>query len=271
MVKAGIVIVSYKEGGRVLNECLKSIELQKGNFLHKIFLISNKQKNLGFTKAANIGIKKALKWGAGVVFIANPDIVLENDALTKIMPYFGKGYGILGGTMLMDGKMYVGGKINQRMFGSLCQIKEKPSRAIMEVDFVSGSLMGVRRDVFNQIGFLNEDYFLYYDDPEFCFRAKKAGFKVGIVTEAAYNHREISSDSFSKNYYLTRNRLYFLFKYGSILAKIKEIIRLPKTTWEIMKKEKSVRSYELSGIRDFLLGKKDKLIERKLVHENLRS
>ena len=59
---------------------------------------------------------------------------------------------------------------------------------IYEVDGVSGSCMVVRREVIDQIGYLDERYFAYQEDADFCFQAKKAGWKIYYYPEAKIRH-----------------------------------------------------------------------------------
>jgi hypothetical protein len=56
------------------------------------------------------------------------------------------------------------------------------------VDWVSGTSMMIRRKVLDSIGGLDENYFLYFEDPDFCFRAKKAGFLTWTVPESRVMH-----------------------------------------------------------------------------------
>ena len=80
------------------------------------------------------------------------------------------------------------------------------------VDFVPGAAMLVRRKVFDDIGLLPEEYFLYFEETEFCVRAAEAGWKVAVETGARVVHRFASSDGLPTEvllYYFVRNRLLF--------------------------------------------------------------
>jgi hypothetical protein len=59
---------------------------------------------------------------------------------------------------------------------------------VNEVEAVSGSCMFVRRDVFEQIGYLDEDFFAYQEDADFCFRARQAGWQIFYVPQAQITH-----------------------------------------------------------------------------------
>ncbi|MHB0989101.1 MAG: glycosyltransferase family 2 protein [Bellilinea sp.] len=63
-----------------------------------------------------------------------------------------------------------------------------PDDQIAEVEAVSGSCMLIRRAVIEQIGYLDEQFFAYQEDAEFCFRARKAGWKIFFVPQAQVTH-----------------------------------------------------------------------------------
>ena len=77
---------------------------------------------------------------------------------------------------------------------------------------------------------------MYYEEVDYCYRAKKAGFKIGIDSKRYYEHFEISVNNPKKEFYLFKNRFKFLIKYGSVKQKIREFIRIPKTVFEEIRK-----------------------------------
>ena len=137
--------------------------------------------------------------------------------------------------MNQQDKTFYGGEIDRwRMSGGL--IEKKPTKRFIETDFVSGSLMFIKKKVIDRIGLLDESYFMYYEEVDFCYRAKKAGFRIGVDTKLEYEHFEVSQDNPTKEFYLFKNRLKFLFKFGSFKQKVRELIRTPKTIFEEIKK-----------------------------------
>jgi hypothetical protein len=82
-----------------------------------------------------------------------------------------------------------------------------------EVDFVTGCALLVRRDVWEKAGLLDDKFFMYYEETEWCVRAQRTGFKIIHVPLAMMWHkislaeREASERVY---YYMTRNRLLFL-------------------------------------------------------------
>lgn len=64
-----------------------------------------------------------------------------------------------------------------------------------EVDFVSGANLMIRREVVEQIGLLDERFFLYFEETDWCFRARKAGWQVYYVPAVRYLHFGSASSS----------------------------------------------------------------------------
>jgi len=85
-------------------------------------------------------------------------------------------------------------------------------RSQKEIDYVSGCCMLIRRKVFEKIGLLNEKYFLFFEDPDFCLRAKKAGFKVALEPKSIVLHKlsEGKAKPWRCFYHLIRSNLIFI-------------------------------------------------------------
>jgi O-antigen/teichoic acid export membrane protein len=137
--------------------------------------------------------------------------------------------------MKQDKKIYYGGILDKKRLTAGLSDK-KPRIRFFKTDFVSGSLMFIKKEVIDKIGFFDESYFMYYEEVDFCFRAKRAGFRVGVDTQYQYQHFEISKENPKKNQYLFFNHLKFLWRYGNLYQKMYEIFRLPKTVIEEIRK-----------------------------------
>ena len=83
-------------------------------------------------------------------------------------------------------------------------------------DFITGCVTLIRKEVFEDIGYLYEPYFLTIEDLDFSWFAQKAGWKIKVNLDSCIWHKVSSSRagefSFSNGYYDTRNRLFFAFK-----------------------------------------------------------
>jgi len=235
-MKTAFIFVLYKTPQSEINRLKKEVK-ELNTSCYKLYFIDNSSNRQGYAEGVNSGIKKALKDGCELFAIANPDITLVKSVKSvepvesaKLNPFDIWSY-----TMHQQGKNYYGGMIDKwRMSGGL--IDKKPTTRFSETDFVSGSLMFIKKKVIDKIGFFDESYFMYYEEVDYCYRAKKAGFKIGIDSKRYYEHFEISVNNPKKEFYLFKNRLKFLIKYGSVKQKIREFIRIPKTFSEEIRK-----------------------------------
>lgn len=94
---------------------------------------------------------------------------------------------------------------------------------IMETEFVSGCAMLIKKAVLARIGLLDERYFLYYEDADFCQRARQAGFKIVFVPQAKIWHKNIGTGrtgSPLQDYYMVRNRLLFGMRWAPLRTKL---------------------------------------------------
>ena len=232
-MKIGFIFVLYKTPTSVVNRLKKEISrLQITDY--NLYFVDNSNNQQGYAAGVNQGIKNALKDKCELFVIANPDISLK-DLTTLTFFNIARHFDIWGLAMKQQGKIYYGGQIDKwRMSGGL--IENKPKNRFFSVDFVSGSLMFVKKKVVDKIGppagGFDESYFMYYEEVDYCYQAKKAGFRIGIDSELSYEHFETSQNNPTKEYYLFRNRLKFLLKYGTLKQKVREFIRLPKTVFE---------------------------------------
>jgi len=230
--KIAFIFVLYKTPKEEIKRLKKEIEdLRINNY--KIYFIDNRKNNRGYAGGVNIGFKKAIEDGFNLFVVANPDISLKN--LSKKILEGTKYFDIWGLAMKQEEKIYYGGIFDKkRLTAGL--IDKKPKLRFLKTDFISGSLMFIKKEVLEKVGFFDESYFLYYEEVDFCFRAKRAGFRIGVDTKYHYQHFEKSKENLIKNRYLFFNHLKFLWRYGSFYEKIYELIRLPKTLVEEIKK-----------------------------------
>lgn len=172
-----------------------SIDMIKKEF-PQVTLIENK-KNLGFSKANNVAIKKA---EGKYILLLNSDTIVENDCLEKCLEYMDKhkDTGALGcKVVLPDGKLdkackrsfptpanafYNALKLdrlfpNSKRFGKY-NLTFLDENKIHEVDCLVGAFMLVRREAIDEVGLLDEDFFMYGEDIDWCYRIKKAGWKI---------------------------------------------------------------------------------------------
>lgn len=275
MEKVGIVILNYKlkkETERAIGSVFRSdyknisvilVDNDSKDSVEdlikvypKIYFIQAGQ-NLGFSGGNNLGIKKALSMDCKFVFLLNPDAWVEKKAISSLVSVFkNDNVGIAGPKVYFaDGKtiLYAGGIFDKKnVLGShrgVDTVDRNQFNNLEETDYVSGGAMMVKDQVFETIGLLDESYFLYYEDLDFCFRAVKAGFKIMYVPKSIAYHESGKSTGIGsplQDYYITRNRMFFAKKHLSRrtqFALFREAIRNIKQP--VRKK----------ALIDFLLGK----------------
>lgn len=231
-------------------------------------------KNLGYAAGNNFGIRKALKEKPDFVFVINNDTVLDEKILLNLIEFAktDKKIGILGPKIYFapgdefhkeryqvkdQGKViwYAGGLIDWLNIVSshrgVDEIDHEQYDTPMETDFVSGCAMLVKKEVWEKIGFFDERFFLYWEDVDFCQRARKAGFKIVFVPQAKLWHANAGSSEVGgvlHDYYMTRNRLLFGIRY----TRFKTKLALFKQSLKIIFQG---RPWQKIGVRDFYLRK----------------
>jgi GT2 family glycosyltransferase len=154
-------------------------------------------RNLGFVRGNNIGIRAAP--AGSDILLLNNDIVIEQDGwLAEIqrVAYAADDVGIVGCRMVMtDGRLLHAGAYMPldsfwgQQIGSL--EKDVNQYALdREVEAVTGACMYIKRAVLDAIGPLNEEFFSYFEDTDYCFRAASAGFRTVCAGNVTIVHHE---------------------------------------------------------------------------------
>ncbi|WSA12838.1 glycosyltransferase family 2 protein [Micromonospora sp. NBC_01813] len=191
--------------------------------------------NVGFAGGCNIGIRAALETPVEFIWLVNPDAVVGAETLTRMLAAAEEhpDAGIIGCRILDGGHpariLFNGGVIEGK--GSTYHADagkfdpSVPDDAVRDVDYVTGACFLIRRDVLRQIQLLSEDYFLYYEETDYCLRAQRAGWRTVIAPRARAWHYKRSSGKYPPAhyiYYMCRNRMHFSQRFFS--ASFEEIV-----------------------------------------------
>lgn len=244
---------------------------EKSNHVSLIRLM----QNTGFTGGYNVGIKTALKNGADAVLIVNNDTLLDPDLLINLektlysketigltVPkiYFAKGHEFHKNRYTKDelGRVfwYAGGTMDwnnvQSIHRGVDEVDHGQYDTIEPTDFASGCCMLIKREVFEDIGMFNNNYFLYYEDADLCMRIKQAKYMMYYVPQAVVYHVNASSSGGAGNslqdYYLTRNQMLFGMRHAPIRSKL----ALYRQSLRLYLKG---RPNQKRGIQDFYFGR----------------
>lgn len=238
----------------------------------KIKLIKN-QRNQGFTGACNQGIKLALKEGADYVLLLNNDTIVTKDFLAKIVEFYESSpdAGMVSPVVLYNDRKtiwFAGAKIQLgivRHINKALSLKDLKSKQPFETRFVPGAALLVSTKLIKQIGPLDDKYFAYYEDIDWCYRAKAAGYSSYVVPQTVIYHKKSASTGEGHRskrnkipaYYLARNSLLFASnlstfkKVGYIICQF--IFKLPLSLLLLIKPSAWI-SY-IKGLIDGLRGK----------------
>jgi GT2 family glycosyltransferase len=185
--------------------------------------------NLGFTGGNNVAIKHALDNGADYILLLNNDTIVAPDFLNVMVEVMEQDptIGVTGPMIYYHSNPEMiwtaGGTIDWKhgttsMIGlnqlDMSQFGLSPTH----VDFVTGCALLARREVWEKVGMLDDKFFMYYEETEWCVRATRAGYKIALVPMAMIWHKisiEERATSPRTYYYMVRNRLLFLNKTGA--------------------------------------------------------
>ncbi len=221
-----VVILSFNTK-RLLRDCLASIFNQTKGVNFEVIVVDNgstdesvvmleelrtknkelrtikNKRNLGFAKANNQGIKKAQ---AEYVLLLNSDTVLKNNAFLKLIE-FAKDHpraGIIGPRLLnKDGSeqpstasFFTLFRVFFWLFTGDRFLFSSPAKAT-PVDWLMGAALLVKKEALEKAGPLDEKFFMYMEEVEWCYRFKQAGWQVWFCPEAEIYHlvRGSSADS----------------------------------------------------------------------------
>jgi len=195
--------------------------IKEANMQHTLY----NPNNLGFAGGNNVGIKYALERGADYVLLLNNDAIAAPDFLTELVNAgeSDKSFGILGSRIYKygtDDVVFDGGEINKLM--TKAEHIKQGLTLLLPVDYITGAAFLIKREVIEKIGLMREEYFLYYEDVDWCIRAKRAGYKCVLAPTSKVWHKVSATNkegSPSYIYYHTRNGLMLAKFNGNIFQK----------------------------------------------------
>jgi GT2 family glycosyltransferase len=228
-------------------------------------------ENLGFAEGNNVGIRCALETRSEMILLLNNDTIVDGDLLKNLVETAVQDdrAGIVGGKIYYydDPRMiwFAGGHLEiDKALGTHVGIgtRDDGSFDVMkESDFITGCCLLAKREVFERIGLLDKKMFLYFEDADFCLRARKVGYTVLFQPKAHVYHKVSNSTQRESPLYLyfnLRNKILFLRKHSTlkkwlrnspylIYFYIRQFMRL------------SIKRHDLRAARAALLGTLDGL------------
>lgn len=212
----------------------ESVKILKSKY-PDLKLIENKT-NLGFAGGCNIGIRYALKTNAEYIALLNNDTTVDNKFLNELIntSINDESIGIVGpliyyykkpSTVWSSGA-YKFDKYNLKYIDF--NYGKKDNKTLIEmrnVDFVWGCCFLIKKSIFKKVGLLDEDYFMYTEDKDLCYRVTHAGYKLIVNPNSKIWHKVSSSSGGENNsliyYYMSRNNILFINKHFFGFIKLK--------------------------------------------------
>lgn len=214
MIQLSIIIINYKSAKLVI-DCLKTVYAQTNRTEFEVIVVDNDSRdggeewisgqfplvkwihmpyNSGFARANNEGIRRSV--GESVLLL-NADTLIEKDAIDLCFEWFDASDYVACGVQLINadrspqisGNYFMPGGLNSLLplpcigfilknLGHLLKVKEpgiKDSGEKMEVDWINGAFLMVRKSAISKAGLMDEDFFLYAEEAEWCYRLRKVG------------------------------------------------------------------------------------------------
>jgi GT2 family glycosyltransferase len=269
-----IIIVSWNVC-ELLRACLQSISARQGNLSLEVIVVDSgsndgspemirqifpevkliaRPDNVGFPKGNNLGLAQA---NGRYLLLLNPDTEIVNDALSTMINYmeYHRHVGALGPQLLNPDSTV---QSSRRRFPTLITaffestwlenlapqkllrnyyVQDVSDGDTVAVDWITGACLLTRHEVYEQIGGLDEGYFMYSEELDWCRRIKEAGWQVVYLPTAQVLHHEGKSSEQAVthrhiNYHRAKLR-YFRKYHGRLAATTLRIFLLMNYIWQI--------------------------------------
>ena len=221
-------------------------------------------ENLGFSGGNNAGIRRALQEETEWVVLLNNDTIVEESFIEKLKIALENKIGVAGIAMNEGGQISYAGKIAW-LKPTLSHIHQNPG----DVNhYIIGGGLAIQREVLDNVGLLDENYFLYFEDADWTLRVRQAGYPITFLTDLSIQHsvsastKKLGSPMLLRYHY--RNALYFNRKNGpwyikaltfpwSWIIAIKQIVKI------MLGKNREDSLAILKGVIDWYAGRMGKI------------
>ena len=191
-------------------------------------------QNLGYAGGNNFGIRRALEQGAQYIGIVNNDVQVAPGFLAPLMnalsdPQVGVVTPLVA-YMSEPDKVWALGQAVDWKTGNVTRVHAQETvqsvqqLAPSQVDAASGTAMLFKREVLERVGLLDDSFYLYYEETDWCLRVRQAGYTVLAVPASVVRHAVSSTLGAASpviDYYMLRNHLRFIARHWTGLARLR--------------------------------------------------
>ncbi len=290
-LSVGIVVLNWN-GWRETAECLESMRRVKHPGVEMLIVDNGStdgsreilekkfpeipllavEENRGYAGGNNIGIRHWLDRGKDCIALINNDVVVRSDFLTPLVSAIesDRRLGLVAPLIrrreapnqIQCAGMEVSIPLGLTRLTGFGEVDAGQYDGARAVDFLIGACLLVRRAVFEQVGLLDESYFVYGEDTEFVHRASRSGFRAAVVGQSKVWHRgRAASDQVPGLflYYATRNDILVRRAIASrsqwlVFAILDLLIRLPRRLFGLRRDRRLCALY-LRAVRDGYAGR----------------
>lgn len=269
-----IIIVNWNVC-ELLRRCLASIQVDRGNLTVEVIVVDNassdgsvsmverefphvhliaSQENLGYTGGNNLGAQEAQ---GRYLFILNPDTEIVADALEQVVAYLDEhpAVGAAGPQLLYpDGSIqsscrrfprlttafFEGTPLGMRWFPDnrfkrAYRMADCPNDEIQSVDWLVGAALVIRCEVWQKVGPLDDQFFMYSEELDWCHRCRDAGWEIHYLPLArVMHHHKGSAGQIGVTRWIRAYRsriLYFRKYFGAGWAAVIRLFLLMNFAW----------------------------------------
>jgi len=208
-MQASIIIPVWK-GAPIIANCLEAVYAHSGDYLLEVICVDNASPdnaarliaerfsqvrlisqpiNLGFAGGVNAGLRAA-RGDVGVLL--NQDCVVQAGWLDALLDALNAHpeFGIAGCTIFnSDGSINHAGAQLRKPIALGQHLTDSGGDQPRAVDYVTGAAMAIRRSTWDKIGLFDDGFYpAYYEEVDYCYRARQRGFKIGYVPAARVQH-----------------------------------------------------------------------------------
>ncbi|MDW7691032.1 glycosyltransferase family 2 protein [Flammeovirgaceae bacterium SG7u.111] len=235
-------------------------------FQHPV-LVVNKLQNAGFAGGQNACFKYIMEQGDySYAWMLNNDTEVVPDSLSTMVTEIesDEKIGMVGSVLIYHGEKEKiqtigGGKFYPLLSATKLQYKNMhiseldnvtKEEAVEKLDFLMGASVLVRKEVLDEVGLIDEEYFVYVEEMDWMHRMKKEGWKLSVALDSKVFHKDSSSTKDIKEFYyyqLNKNHMIFLKKHYGMFYNVVSVVPAFLNTMRITQKKKNLR-YTIKGL-----------------------